>query len=322
MRTRVMTVRLAVLTFLSLIFSFQSFSQIGAANGKIEIGIGVGPSFFLGDLGGTRGTGKGFVKDVNFPFTKLMKGFYLNVYPAEWLGFRFAANLGELEAFDSILTDHGGDENYRKARNLDFRSKLSEAYGAIEFYPTVLFEKYSGLLNKIRPYGVIGLGVFHFNPQGQYTNPNGSKTWVDLQPLRLEGQGMAEYPDRKPYSLTQLEIPMGFGVKYYVKENFYVGFEVLHRKTFTDYVDDVSTTYIDPNLFDYYLTPSQAAIAKQMYYKGNQVNSSVNRPYLDEQRGDPKQNDAFFSGIIRLGWRIGGGLDGKLKKQLKCPHYF
>ncbi|HYM92593.1 MAG TPA: hypothetical protein VET23_00505 [Chitinophagaceae bacterium] len=184
MRTCTLTVRFIVLIYLSVIFPFQSFSQaIGAANGRIEVGVGIGPSFFLGDIGGNRGEGKTFVKDVNFPFTKLMKGFYLNVYPTEWLGFRVAANLGELEAFDSIITNHGGEELYRKDRNLDFRSKLSEAYVAAEFYPTVFLEKSDGLLYKLRPYGVIGVGMFHFNPQGQYTNPNGTKTWVDLKPL-------------------------------------------------------------------------------------------------------------------------------------------
>lgn len=324
MRTRVLTVRSIVLILASVFISFQSFSQsIGAANGKVEIGLGVGPSFFLGDLGGTRGEGRTFVKDINFPLTKLMKGLYLNFYPTEWLGFRVAANLGELEAYDSIITNHGGEELERKKRNLDFRSKLSEAYVAAEFYPTVFLENYDGLLHKIRPYGVFGIGMFHFNPQGIYIAPNGTRSWVDLKPLRLEGQGMAEYPNRKPYSLTQMEIPMGFGVKYYIKENMYIGFEILHRKTFTDYIDDVSTTYIDPALFDQYLTPSQAAIARQLMYRENLANPSVNRPYINEQRGDPKQNDAYFSGIIRFGWRLGGGFqDSKIKKQLKCPHFF
>lgn len=115
MRTRVLTVRSIVLILASVFISFQSFSQsIGAANGKVEIGLGIGPSFFLGDLGGTRGEGRTFVKDVNFPLTKLMKGLYLNFYPTEWLGFRVAANLGELEAYDSIITNHGGEELERK----------------------------------------------------------------------------------------------------------------------------------------------------------------------------------------------------------------
>ena len=324
MRTRVPAVRCFVLICLFTIFSFSSFSQsIGFGNGKYEIGLGVGPSFFLGDLGGTHGQGRTFIKDLNLPLTKMMKGIYLNVYPAEWLGFRIAANLGEIEGFDSIINNHGGAELDRKERNLDFRSKISEAYIAAEIYPTVFFEKFDGLLFKLRPYGLVGLGVFHFNPQGTYIQPNGTTTWVDLKPLRLEGQGMAEYPDRKPYSLTQFEIPMGFGLKYYLKEGMYIGFEILHRKTFTDYIDDVSKTYIDPALFDYYLSPSQAVIAKQMMYKENLYNPSVNRPYINEQRGDPTQNDAFFSGIIRFGWRINGGnMSQREKKQLKCPHFY
>ncbi|MBS1921129.1 MAG: hypothetical protein JST17_12830 [Bacteroidetes bacterium] len=323
MRTRVQTVRNVALFFSFFFISIQSFSQsVAVANGKVEIGLGLGPSFFLGDLGGTRGIGRTFVKDVNFPFTKLMKGIYINVYPTEWLGFRIAANLGELEAFDSIITNHGGEELERKKRNLDFRSKLSEAYVAAEIYPTVFLEKYDGLLHKLRPYGVCGIGVFHFNPQGIYIAPNGAQSWVYLKPLMLEGQGMSEYPDRKPYSLTQLEIPMGFGLKYYIKENMYIGFEILHRKTFTDYIDDVSKTYIDPSLFDKYLTPSQAVIARQLEYRENIINPSVNRPYINEQRGDPSQNDAFFSGILRFGWRLGGTQDSRIKKQLKCPHFF
>ncbi len=150
MRTHVLTVRIVVLILAFTIFSFQSFSQsISAANGKVEIGAGIGPVFFLAILA-EPGEGRTFVKDLNFPLTKLMKGFYLNVYPTEWLGFRLAANLGELEAFDSIIANHGGEEMYRKNRNLDFRSKLSEAYVAIEIYPTVFFEKYDGLLHKLQ----------------------------------------------------------------------------------------------------------------------------------------------------------------------------
>jgi len=324
MRTRVPTVRKVVLICLSIIFFQPIFSQsISTANGKIEIGAGVGPVFFLGDLGGTAGLGRGFIKDLNLPTTRMIKGLYLNIYPAEWIGFRFAANLGELNGADSLIKPHNGEEMYRKNRNLDFRTNLSEAYAAIELYPTVLFEKFDGLLNKIRPYAVFGVGMFHFNPQGTYTDPYGKTTWVDLKPLRLEGQGMAEYPNRKPYSLTQLEIPMGFGAKFYISESMYLGVEVLHRKTFTDYIDDVSTNYIDPALFDVYLTPAQAIIAKQMEYKENLLKNYVPRTWIGQQRGDPRKNDAFFSTIIRFGWRINGGYASqKVKRQMKCPHFF
>ncbi|HUR65904.1 MAG TPA: hypothetical protein VMZ03_06105 [Chitinophagaceae bacterium] len=325
MRTSVHFVRLSVLTCLLNLFTLHAKAQsFSFANGKIEVGVGIGPSFFLGDLGGSQGKGKTFVKDVDFPLTKLCKGIYINIYPAEWLGIRFAGNLGYLQGDDAQAPNKGGAERFRLSRNLKFQSKLSEAYGAIEFYPTVFLEQYEGLQGKLRPYGLIGVGIFHFNPQGEYAAPNGTKQWVDLKPLRLEGQGMAEYSNRSEYPLTQMMIPMGGGFKYYLKENFYVGFEILHRKTFTDYIDDVSTNYIDPRYFDQYLAPAQAAQARQLSYRENIYNPGVSRRYINLQRGDPKENDAFFSGMLRLGYRVNGSNSpsGRAKRQLKCPVFY
>ena len=325
MRTQVPLKRHILPLFLFILFCIGGKSQsVGFLDGKVELGLGLGPSFFLGDLGGIRGKGKPFVKDVNFPFTKLMKGLYVNIYPAEWLGFRLAANIGTLEADDAAIKTNGKDEYERKKRNLQFKSPLSEVYFAMELYPTVFLEQYGGLQYKFRPYGIIGIGLFHFNPKGEYIASNGDRTWVELKPLRLEGQGMAEYPDRKEYKLTQMHIPMGFGMKYYLKENMFVGLEILHRKTFTDYIDDVSTKYIQPNLFSAYLTPEQATMARQLMYRENLINPTVSRRYIDQQRGDPTENDAFFSGMIRLGWRLNGANspNGRAMRQLKCPVYF
>jgi hypothetical protein len=307
------------------IISPHSFSQsIAAANGKIEIGLGLGPSFFLGDLGGNRGKGKTFIKDVDLPMTKFMKGLYLNLYPAEWLGIRIAANLGQIEAYDSLVKTFGKDEFERKKRNLGFKSNISEVYAAIELYPTVFLEQYDGLQYKFRPYGLAGFGMFHYNPKAQYIEPNGNKRWVELKPLHLEGQGFPEYPNRKEYSLNQKALMMGGGFKYYLKDNMYIGFEILHRKCFTDYLDDVSTKYIDPYLFTLHLSPDQAQVARQMMYRENLYNPSVNRPYINEQRGDPKENDAFFSGMLRFGWRLNGANSpsGRARKQLKCPVFY
>jgi hypothetical protein len=325
MRTSLPAARLTVLIFFLTLFSYQSFSQsLTTGNGKLELGLGIGPTFFVGDLGGNIGKGKTFVKDVNIPLTKLMKGIYFNYYPAEWIGLRIAANLGAIEGADSIIDNKGGAERYRKQRNLSFQSNISEAYAAVEFYPTVFLEKYDGLQYKLRPYGLLGFGIFHFNPKAIYVAPDGTQSLVELQPLHLEGQGFPEYPDRKNYSLTQQAILLGGGVKYYLKESMYIGFEILHRKTFTDYLDDVSTTYIDPNLFNLHLSPSQAVIARQMAYKEKLANPNLSRPFINTQRGDPKQNDAFFSALIRFGWRLNSGDSprGLAKRQLRCPVFY
>lgn len=136
---------------------------------------------------------------------------------------------------------------------------------------------------------------------------------------------MEEYPERKEYKLTQFEIPMGVGIKYYVKENFFLGFEVLHRKTFTDYIDDVSTSYIDANLFDKYLTPAQAKMARQLYYRQNFVpNGSLNRMPTGKQRGNPKLNDSYFSSVLRFGWRLSdeNSPSSRASRQLRCPTFY
>lgn len=318
MRTNVPFVRLSVLICLLTLFSFNSPAQsISTGNGKLELGLGIGPMFFLGDLGGAAGYGKTFIKDLDLPLTKLSKGIYLNFYPTEWVGLRLAGNLGYVEGNDAEAPAKGGGEEDRKYRNLSFKSKINEVYAAIEFYPTVFFEKYDGLQHKLRPYVIGGVGMFHFDPETK--DVDGST--VKLAPLRLEGQGFAEYPDAKAYKLTQKNLLIGFGFKYYLKENLYLGFEILHRKLFTDYVDDVSHNYyIDPIYFDTYLSAADAAKARRLYYRGVYTFPST-RPYEEfAERGDPRENDAYFSSILRFGWRL-GQTDAR-NKQLKCPVYY
>jgi hypothetical protein len=320
MRPTVLSVRIIVLSLLLTIFSFQSFSQsITSGNGKWEFGLGFGPMFFLGDLGGQKGVGKRFLKDLDFPLTKVSKNLYINYYPSEWLGFRVAANHGSLEGDDKQAPDKGGAEEDRRLRNLSFKTSVLEGYAAAEIYPTVFFEKYDDLLHKFRPYGIVGVGVMKFNPKAQLDGK-----WIALHPLHLEGQGWSQYPDRKTYSLIQPETLMGFGFKYYIKENMYVGIEILHRDLSTDYIDDVSTKYVNPIYFDTYLSPTDAANAKKLYYRGLYP-GAISRPQdiLTYQRGDPTQNDAYFSTILRFGWRLNGdNATARERRQLRCPVFY
>ena len=318
MRTNVPTVRLSVLICLFAFFSLQATSQsITTANRRFELGLGLGPMFFIGDLGGNAGVGKTFVKDLNLPLTKFCKGVYLNYFPTEFIGLRVGANLGFLEGDDAEAPSKGGAEMDRKERNLNFKTKISELYGVIEIYPTVFFEAYDGLKGKLRPYFLGGAGLFHFNPEAKDVDGK----WVKTHPLKLEGQGFATYPDSKPYALTQKNLMAGFGIKYYLTENLFTGFEIMHRKLFTDYVDDVSHNYyVDPIYFDQNLSAADALVARRIYYKGVYTFPTT-RPYEQfAERGDPKQNDAYFSAILKLGWRL-GDMDAR-SKQLKCPVFY
>ena len=325
MRAIVHYARTLVTVFLLSSSLLSNSQSISFADGKYEIGLGLGPSFFLGDLGGARGIGKPFVRDLDFPLTKFSKGIYVNFFPAEFLGIRLAFNQSFLEGSDDEVDLVGGREFSRWRRNQYFQSKISELYLGVEIYPTVWLEQYEELQGKLRPYGVAGIGGFKFNPKGYYyPDPNNlnSKQLVELKPLRLEGQGMSQYPDRKEYKLTQLEVPMGGGFKYFIKEHIYVGLEILHRKTFTDYIDDVSTKYIDPIYFSQYLAPSDVPVAYQLHNR--EPFRNITRPTIGRQRGDSKEMDSYFSTIIRFGWRLNGNNSPNRRalRQLRCPLYF
>ena len=252
--------------------------------------------------------------------TKLAIGAFGAAYPAPFLGFRLSLNYGNIEGSDADIKPKGGDEETRLGRNLDFRSMILEGTLMAEVYPTVFLEDDpDDVAGRLRPYGVIGLGLFHFNPQGSYRDPaSGDTYWVDLQPLHTEGEGFAEYPDRKNYKLTQLNIPMGVGIKYFLSDNVNLSFEIVHRKTFTDYIDDVSTKYIDPSLFYKYLSPQLAPIAVAMSNKS--VGGYANPDYtVNSKRGDPSQNDAYFTAQFKLGIRLGGGKAQQWRNSTHCP---
>ncbi|MBZ5857381.1 outer membrane beta-barrel protein [Flavihumibacter profundi] len=310
--------RKCALSLLAIAFTQTSFSQIGIFN-EFEAGVTFGPSNFLGDLGGTKGRGMGFLKDNNFSQTHLMVGAHLTGYVNPLFAMRLAVNYGTITGADEIIKSQGGLEEARKFRNSDFRSRILEGFIAAEIYPTVLYEyDPEEVYKKIRPYGLLGVGVFNFNPQG--TDPLTGQ-WVNLKDLSTEGQGFAEYPDRKPYKTTQLNIPMGIGVKYFINDNTSVSLEVIHRKTFTDYIDDVSTTYIDPDLFDKYfgIGSQKAQLARRMANKSDQGSNTSAGYGPGDKRGTATNKDAYYSFGFKVSFRLGNGNNNDNYKPIKCP---
>ncbi|HEX4850609.1 MAG TPA: outer membrane beta-barrel protein [Puia sp.] len=305
---------------LALVFALHapSYSQLSAGN-YFEGGFTVAPMVFLGDLGGHFGRGTTFLKDYNMKATKLSFGAFLAAHPAEWIGFRLQADIGQLEGDDAYITPKGGYETARYNRNLDFKTNIVEGFFAVELYPTVFLEDMpTELSGRLRPYALAGIGVFHFNPQGSYVDPNtGETNWVYLRPLHTEGEGFPEYPNRKEYSLTQMNVPLGVGIKYYFSETLNLSFELIYRKTFTDYLDDVSTTFIDPSLFYAHLSPGDARIADQIYNKSPYRYTDPANYGPGAKRGDVNQKDAYFSFGFKLAFRFGYGREWN--NSTHCP---
>jgi len=208
------------------------------------ISFGIGATNFLGDLGGANQNGTNGIKDFNFPAIR----------PDANVGFLYRlTNSIDLKT-NLIFAELAGNDKYTKSpyrndRNCNFRAPVIEFSEQLDYSLLNAFRsghryKLSGVkgMNTLGfdLYIFAGIGVFFYNPQGQYLD----NKWYGLKPLCTEGEGLVS--GKKKYSLFQASIPFGIGFKYAIDKDWSIGIEYGIRKTFTDYIDDVSTVYADP----------------------------------------------------------------------------
>jgi hypothetical protein len=224
---------------------------------------------------------------------------------------RSGLTFGKVEGGDQF----SGSTFLKQNRNLSFKSDITEL--------SLVGELTAFNLHNIRwsPYVFGGIAFFHFNPYAF----DSLGTEVFLQPLSTEGQGLAEYPGRKPYKLNQWAIPFGGGIKYNLSDNIRIGLEMGFRRLFTDYLDDVSTDYIDADL----LLAARGPQALQMAYRGGEVPGEsaaypdFGYPAKDAQRGSPKSKDWYYFTGLHLTFRLGNGYGrsdaSRKNKSYGCP---
>jgi hypothetical protein len=148
-----------------------------------------------------------------------------------------------------------------------------------------------------------------FNP----STKDSSGTKVYLQPLSTEGQGF--YNGRKKYSLHQFSIPFGAGVRFSVSPTIRLGFEIGMRKTNTDYLDDVSTTFVDQNT----LLANRGQLAVDLAFRADELMSGLSYPAGGSKRGEIKNKDwYYFSGFI-LSIKLPGITGNSRKSKTGCP---
>lgn len=286
-----------------------------------QIAVYLGLSNYLGDLGGNQGTGKKFFYDNNLKKRTFFYGFSFTHYRKEAIGIRLNYSAGKIAGSDQdVQYQSTADNAYtRYKRNLDFQSKISEGSLIVELYP-LKFIKFTHAAHhwNLQPYALVGLGIYSFNPQGSYFDDIADDyVWVDLKPLRTEGQDMKEYPYSKSYKLTQKNIPFGFGLNYSLSDKTNIGLEFVGRKLFTDYLDDVSTSYIDPALYANYLGAEDAELARLVNNKSNVIDPD--NPYrAGERRGNANNYDFYYSINLKLSVRISKVKDmvGSFKKKV------
>ncbi len=274
-----------------------------------EFGASTGIMNCLTDLGGKKGLGKKFTKDMNLGNNQLNASLYFMATYKEAIAVRLEGTFGQVKSYDSILVNEKLTTQGRYQRNLNFKSKISEISLIAEFHPLFMFVDWSLRDDRdpprLSPYLAIGVGYFSFNPQAKSRRGD----WIDLQPLSTEGQGFIEYPERKPYKLSQMNIPIGGGIRYELSSAFNLRAEFMYRKLTTDYLDDVSTRYIDNTIFQNYFSGAQLQDAIDM--ASNQrtnidpANSYIFRKSENGIRGNPKNTDAYFTFNIKIGFNFG-----------------
>lgn len=183
---------------------------------------------------------------------------------------------------------------WKLERNLHFESPIHEFGIVSEVYLNKIFKGLEKF--KLNIYYTTGISVFRFEPRAYLDGQ-----LVDLPEQSTEGQGLAQYEDRKPYSQTQISIPMGIGFSFNIAENFQIGFEVAPRMTFTDYLDDVSTAYVDPSI----LVAERGLTSAKLSNRTWEIINNDNTVAIEgNQRGNPNNNDWYLHTAIHFGYVI------------------
>jgi len=279
-------------------------------NDMHKIYIAAGASNFYGELGGANKIGSTSFSLRDFDIKA--------VRPSIQIGYlyRFSKYWAWRSSFDYIWlsgNDQWTKETFRNNRNLNFRTPIYGLSSSIVFLYEIQQKGHRYNLKGVKgwrswvytPYIQAGIGGFYFNSKGKY---NGS--WYELRPLCTEGEGLVA--TRKKYSPVQFSIPMGIGIRVKIAKAWEIGLEYNQWITFTDYIDDVSTTYFDPVA----LATNKGDLAVNMAnpspnnHPGDPLYSST---LPGQQRGDPRDHDHFMGLFFTVYYSINERYTPKLR---------
>lgn len=262
-----------------------------------ETGISLGAMNGFTDIGPKKESLRSLFINGSIASSRLHTALYTQLLYHYIIGIRLETGWGRIYASDHLIKSPDEESMNRFRRNLSVRTRIKEIELLGEFYPLSLLQE-EEVNSHVFPYLLGGVSLFHFSPEAKL-----GLQWIPLAPLHTEGQGFAEYPQRRVYPLNQFAIPVGFGCRLDLSPRFHLRLEGLHRILQTDYLDDVSTTYIDPLLFDKYLDPVQAALARKLYNRHKELDPLA-REDISGMRGNENKKDAYFSFDLKLGWVI------------------
>jgi len=272
---------------LSLIILISGFAISGFAQYNLDLGLQVGGSNYLGEIGGKEDSRKNFVSDIKMSQTKFALGGFVRYRFIPRLSAKVGLNYVRISGDDKLSTNPG-----RAGRNLSFRNDITELAVTAEyvFYEIPDLGRTMRFRNDFKMYAFAGIGAIYHNPKALY---NGK--YIPLQPLKTEGVS---------YGKVNASIPLGIGLYATLDKKHRIGWELSWRTTFTDYLDDISTVYADPATLS---SPEAVALANRR----DELKETNNYPHPTNyapgnKRGDPSHKDSFISTSLSYSYVLRG----------------
>jgi hypothetical protein len=271
-----------------LLFCLRTFAQY-----DLDYGGGLGASNYLGDIGGKEKSRRDFVNDIQMSQTRPSLNAFVRYRFNQKAFVKGSINTFRIQGADSLSTNPE-----RTGRNLSFRNDILELAATIEIQTSEMFDIGNSRKFTVdfKSYVFFGIAGFYHSPKAKYMG-----NWYALRPLRTEGQ-------EKPYSSFELSIPMGLGFYYTFKNKHRFGWEFGWRKTFTDYLDDISTNYAKPEkMSNDPMAPilSNRNVELTEPHPINPSNYTANNKSASP-RGNPRDKDNYFVSTFSYSYVVRG----------------
>lgn len=265
---------------LLLLFSTYLLADAQVFYRRSEFGLALGSAHYFGDLNPNHG-----FSDIGYSGSLFYKYNFTH-----YIALRLGLAYGKVGYSDKYSPNY-----YQQLRNLDFRSAIYEAHIGAEFH----FFQYAigDFDNRFTPYVSIGAGVFKYDPYTTYMNKR-----YYLRPLGTEGQKFDAYKDRR-YTGTAVSFPIGLGFKFWLSNGMTLSLEAINRSTTTDYLDDVSTTYVGIDLFNDVDPGPYPSASSQLQDRSQEITASP-IGQKGRQRGVSTTRDQYLFFQLGLSFRL------------------
>ena len=266
--------------FFILLFSIAFIADAQVFYRRSEFGAAVGGANYFGDLN----------TNIGFKYFRYSGGVFYKYNFTHYIALRIGGNYAHVGYSDKF-----SNNIYQKQRNLDFKSNIFE-FGVMADFN--FFQYTSGDYDhRFTPYVTLGASMFYYDP---YTTLDGKNYF--LRPQGTEGQNIDDYKDRR-YKNYAFSFPIGAGIKLWLSKGLTMSFEIVNRYTTTDYLDDVSTTYVGKENFVDNTPSPYPSPASQLQDRSPEV-SDTPIGIKGRQRGVSTTKDHFMLFQLGLSFRL------------------